>query len=215
MTESKFAELRENYARGGLLEQDALPHPFAQFHRWFEDCLRESILEANAMSLATANAQGQPSLRMVLLKDLEDQGFVFFTNYESRKARDLAVNAYAAICFHWKELERQVRAVGRVEKLDRAASEAYYHSRPRASQIGAWSSHQSAIIPNRETLEDARRHYEQKFGDGPIPMPDFWGGYRLIPTQVEFWQGRPGRLHDRLHYELQEDATWRIARLSP
>jgi pyridoxamine 5'-phosphate oxidase len=215
LANTKFAELRENYALGGLLESDAQPDPLAQFHRWFDDCLKAGILEANAMSLATADSLGAPSVRIVLLKDLEPAGFVFFTNYESRKARELEENSRAALCFHWKELERQVRAAGVVHKLDREASAEYFRVRPRASQIGAWSSRQSSRIASRETLEEARRHYEQEFAGRDVPMPEFWGGYRLEPHEIEFWQGRPGRLHDRLMYVRNSEGDWKCERLAP
>ena len=215
MDSKKFAELRENYKYSGLLEDAALDNPIAQFHLWFDEALAANILEANAMSLATASPAAVPSVRIVLLKALDERGFSFFTNYESPKGRELDANPLAALCFHWKELERQVRASGTILRLSPEESATYFAMRPRISQIGAWASAQSSPIPNRETLEAARRQFEQDFDGQPIPMPPFWGGYILRPTQIEFWQGRPGRLHDRLVYHRLNDNTWRIQRLSP
>lgn len=215
MPDPRFAELRENYTKGGLLETDLAPDPFTQFHRWFEEALAAQIQEANAMTIATVDAAGHPDARIVLLKSLDDRGFVFFTNYESAKASHLAAHPYAALCFHWKELERQVRARGPVAPVSREESATYFALRPRASQIGAWVSRQSSVIAGRETLDAARERYEREFGDGEIPVPPFWGGYVLRPESLEFWQGRPGRLHDRLRYHRGENQAWQIERLAP
>jgi pyridoxamine 5'-phosphate oxidase len=208
-----FAQLREDYTYGGLLEQDSSPDPIEQFHRWFTDAERAGIRDVNAMSVATANAEGLPSVRTLLLKGV-DTGFVFFTNYESRKAQDLDVNPHAALCFHWRELERQVRVSGPVERVSRMESDDYFHSRPRGSQIGAWASRQSTAVADRASIEQQYRDMAARFEEGEIPLPDYWGGYRLMPQEIEFWQGRPSRLHDRLLYTL-EDGVWRRERLAP
>jgi pyridoxamine 5'-phosphate oxidase len=215
MPDPRFAELRENYTKGGLLEADLATDPFTQFHRWFEEALAAQIQEANAMTIATVDAAGNPDARIVLLKSLDDRGFVFFTNYESAKGSHLAAKPHAALCFYWKELERQVRARGPVEPVSREESATYFALRPRASQIGAWVSRQSSVIAGRETLDAARERYEREFGDGEIPVPPFWGGYVLRPESLEFWQGRPGRLHDRLRYHRGENLAWQIERLAP
>jgi pyridoxamine 5'-phosphate oxidase len=188
--------------------------PFAQFEKWFTQAQKASVPEPNAMSLATADASGRPSARIVLLKGFDSRGFMFFTNYASRKGSELAANPRAALCFHWQLLERQVRIEGTIEKTTRQESDEYFHSRPRDAQIGAWISEQSAIIDSREALERAGSELRKRFGDGSIPLPEFWGGYRVIPDSVEFWQGRLSRLHDRLQY-LRNAAGWKLQRLSP
>lgn len=194
-------------------EQNAREDPFEQFQAWFEETQREQLIEANAMCLATADGSGRPDARMVLLKGI-DSGFVFYTNLDSAKAKDLAANPKAAVCFHWKELERQVRIRGRIESVAREMADEYFHSRPRGSQLGAWLSRQSTVVRDREELEREYREAERKFEGMEVPLPDDWGGYRLIPEEFEFWQGRRDRLHDRLRYRRQED-RWVRERLSP
>lgn len=194
-------------------EQNALDDPFEQFRVWFEETQNEKLIEANAMCLATADTSGRPDARMVLLKGV-DRGFVFYTNLESAKAGDLAVNPKAALCFHWKELERQVRIRGRVEPVERSMADEYFHSRPRGSQIGAWVSPQSQVLPNRQELELQYRDAEEMFTGREVPLPERWGGYRLIPDEIEFWQGRRDRLHDRLRYR-REGQAWVRERLAP
>ena len=197
-----------------LTENIVDPNPFTQFSHWFNELLKSDVKEPNAMVLATASAEGIPSARTVLLKKFDETGFVFYTNYESHKARDLTVNPNAEILFVWLELERQVRIRGRVEKVSSEESEEYFHSRPTNSQIGAWASKQSSVIPNREFLEEKFRETAEKYKDGKIPLPPFWGGFRLIPNEFEFWQGRESRLHDRISY-LRKGDNWEIVRLSP
>ena len=211
-----LAELRRSYALESLLESDVRPHPFEQFRYWFNEALNSSLPEPNAMTLATATAQGHPSARTVLLKGLDERGFVFYTNYESRKGEDLDENPQAALLFTWLELERQIRIEGRVEKVSAAEAEAYFVSRPRGSQIGAWASPQSRVIPDREFLEQKVVEAEASFaGKETLPLPPYWGGYRVIPTEIEFWQGRENRLHDRIVYVLQAEGNWLIERLAP
>ncbi|MCA7956619.1 pyridoxamine 5'-phosphate oxidase [Burkholderia multivorans] len=211
-----LADLRINYSRASLDEADAAPDPFAQFDRWFNEALAAKLPEPNTMTLATVGADGRPSARIVLVKGVDERGFVFFTNYESRKGRDLAAHPYAALLFYWIELERQVRIEGRVEKTSADESDRYFASRPVGSRIGAWASEQSAVIDSRATLEARETAFSERYGDDP-PRPPHWGGYRVVPDTLEFWQGRPSRLHDRLVYTRDAAAPhgWTISRLSP
>jgi pyridoxamine 5'-phosphate oxidase len=206
---------RTDYTRAGLLEASAATDPFAQFEHWFADARAAAIQEPNAMTLATVDENGQPSARIVLMKGADKQGFDFYTNYTSRKGREMAANPRAALVFFWPSLERQIRITGSVVKLSRSQSEAYFHSRPRGSQLGAWVSQQSAVIDNREELETRMSELEQQYAGTTPPLPPFWGGYRLKPQAMEFWQGRPSRLHDRLLYTRSRNGTWKRERLSP
>ena len=210
-----LADLRREYTRGGLCRADLNPSPFIQFQTWFEQALNSQLLEPSAMTLATADKEGRPSARIVLLKGADEQGFTFFTNYESRKGRELGENPHAALTLHWAELERQVCVAGQVAKTSRAESEKYFGLRPRGSQLGACVSQQSSVVPNETFLEERLAELEQEFAGRSVPTPAHWGGYRLTPTRIEFWQGRPNRLHDRFQYLKQADGTWRIDRLSP
>lgn len=208
-----IAQLRKNYTFGQLSETEVPSNPLSLFQLWFDQAVKAECPEPNSMTLATADATGNPSARIVLLKGADEAGFTFFTNYESQKGKDLAIRPQAALLFHWHELERQVRIKGIVERVSPTESDEYFQSRPAASRIGAWASPQSTEIPNREFLEEAEKRFAADFGDKP-PRPDHWGGYRLHPTEIEFWQGRPSRLHDRIHYQLDGD-HWRISRLAP
>lgn len=214
MTKTELAALRENYTKGSLDVKDVASTPIEQFQAWFDEAVASQLLEPNAFLLSTVSNENKPSTRVLLLKGL-DNGFTFYTNYLSRKGTELAENPNACITFFWVELERQVRIEGVIEKVSDENSDAYFHSRPRGSQIGAWVSNQSMIIENREVLEEREKHLIEKFGDAPIPRPPHWGGYRLIPNYIEFWQGRPSRLHDRIAYTLLENGEWKIDRLSP
>ena len=210
---NSIAELRKNYTLGQLSETQVPVNPLELFHLWFDQAVKANCPEPNSMALATADLSVNPSVRIVLLKGANDHGFTFFTNYDSQKGKELAGRPEAALLFHWHELERQVRIKGSVTKVDAAESDQYFHSRPPASRIGAWASPQSAEIPSREFLEEAEKQFLSEHGDNP-PRPAHWGGYRLNPTEIEFWQGRPSRLHDRIRYQRQ-DQTWRISRLAP
>jgi pyridoxamine 5'-phosphate oxidase len=209
-----IADLRREYARARLDEKDVSPDPFAEFARWFAEAQAAEAVEANAMVLATATPDGRPSARMVLLKGFDHQGFVFFTDYRSRKAQELEANPRAALGVHWSELERQVRIEGTVTRTSVDESEAYYRTRPLGSRLGAWVSQQSRVIASREELEAGLRKVERRFSETEVPLPPDWGGYRVSPECFEFWQGRESRLHDRIRY-LREGERWRIERLSP
>jgi pyridoxamine 5'-phosphate oxidase len=209
-----LAEMRKDYALAGLTEKDLARDPFRQFEKWFQEAEAAKIHEPNAMTLTTATRSGKPSARTVLLKGLDGRGFVFYSNYESRKGRELEANPQAALVFPWLLLERQVIVEGTVARIAREESEAYFHSRPRASQLGAWISQQSSIIPGRKLLEDAMKELETKYAGQEVPLPPHWGGWRLAPETVEFWQGRRSRLHDRLRYR-RAGQDWAIERLAP
>lgn len=209
------SDLRRDYKRGTLHRADLDPDPIRQFERWFGEAMSAGIPEPNAMSLATATASGAPSLRTVLLKSYDECGFVFYTNYESRKAREIAENPRAALLFPWVALERQVAITGKAEKVPTGESLKYFLSRPRGNQLGAWVSHQSHAVSSRQLLLAKLDEMKKKFASGEIPLPPSWGGYRLTPDAIEFWQGGEDRLHDRFLYTRQPDGSWTIDRLAP
>ncbi len=211
----ELGDLRRDYRQGQLDAADLAADPLEQFARWFDDAKTAGVDEPNAMTLATADARGRPSARIVLLKGVDDNAFVFFTDYRSRKGQELEANPAAALVFYWHPLERQVRITGRVTRLDEAASRIYYLSRPVGSRIGAWASVQSQEIADRATLEARVAEARARYPDDDIPLPPHWGGYRLVPDEIEFWQGRPDRLHDRFHYSRTSEPGWHRARLSP
>lgn len=209
-----LSALRREYQTRGLDPRDVDPSPFVQFNAWFGEVAASAVLEPNAVVLATADVDGRPSARHVLVKGIDDRGFVLYTNYESRKSAQLEANPYASIVFTWSELARQVCVDGPVERVDASESDAYFAARPRGSRIGAWASPQSSVIPGRQVLDDNVAAAEARF-DGEVPRPENWGGWRIVPTRIEFWQGRPSRLHDRVRYERAADDGWTIDRLAP
>jgi pyridoxamine 5'-phosphate oxidase len=212
---SELTGLRHEYDAHGLRRADLHSDPFKQFGAWFAAALAADIRDVNAMSLATATPDGKPSVRIVLLKSFDERGFTFFTNYDSEKGKQLEANPHASLNFFWPKLERQIRISGSVERTSREDSAAYFHSRPPGSRLGAWVSKQSEVIDSRQILDARLDQMEERFADGEIPLPPHWGGYRLKPDQIEFWQGRPNRLHDRFRYSRQVDGAWQIDRLAP
>ncbi len=211
-----IADIRTQYSLKSLLEADAHPDAMEQFRQWWNEATHAELTEVNAMTLATASADGWPDARIVLLKEFSSRGFTFFTNYESRKGQELAQNPRACLVFFWKELERQVRITGSVAKISKEESEAYFFSRPVGSQLGAWASRQSQVLPNREILAEKLNNLQSEANTGTsLGKPDYWGGYMVQPHRIEFWQGRPNRLHDRLLYSLQTAGDWKMERLSP
>lgn len=212
---AELADLREDYRLAELDESQADPDPLVQFRQWFNEALKAKLPEPNAMAVASVSASGRPSCRVLLLKALDDHGFTFFTNYDSRKGAEFAGTPFAALTFLWFTLERQVRVEGRIEKVSTAESDEYYQKRPLGSRLGAWASPQSQVISSREILIENENRYRDQYGENP-PRPEHWGGYRVVPDNIEFWQGRSSRLHDRLLYTRPElSAPWRLERLAP
>ena len=207
--------LNKQYRLSELKESDLNPDPIAQFRVWYEEALKAEFIHTNAFTLATSTPDGKPSARQLLLKDFDNNGFVFYSNSESKKGHDLSDNPFAALCFWWDKLERQVRVEGLIKMVSDIEADQYFSTRPLGSQIGAWASDQSSVIPDRKFLEDRVKKFEAKYKDKEIPRPSHWNGYRLVPESIEFWQGRDNRLHDRLRYRLQEDGKWLIERLAP
>jgi pyridoxamine 5'-phosphate oxidase len=210
-----IADLRKDYTLQDLSEKEIDLNPFIQFKFWFNQSVAAQLPEPNAMTLATCTPDGKPSARMVLLKDFDERGFVLFTNYNSQKGQEISTNPHAALVFWWAELERQVRIVGTVEKISAEQSDSYFEVRPPYSRLGAWASNQSEVIPNREFLEAQLEEFRRKYENQEVPRPPHWGGFRVIPQEIEFWQGRTSRLHDRLLYTRLDDGGWKIERLSP
>jgi len=212
---ASVADLRKDYKLQSLSEKDVKDHPINQFSTWWQEALNADIDEINAMTLATASPDGVPSARIVLLKGFDENGFVFFTNYNSYKSKDLRENPRACLVFFWKELERQVRITGLAQKTSIGESDEYFNSRPEGSRIGAWASPQSEIINSREWLEENEKKISESFLNKPLSRPSHWGGFRVQPVTIEFWQGRSNRLHDRILYTLEENGSWKIERLAP
>ncbi len=209
-----IADIRTEYRRHSLSEQDVAADPIAQFTRWFDEAVNAAVVEPNAMCLATATPDASPSARMVLLKGFDARGFVFYTDYRSRKGQELADNPRASLCFFWAELERQVRINGAVQRVSRAESDEYFQSRPLPSRVGAWTSHQSMVLIDRTALEQQLAANDARFAGGQVPLPEHWGGFRVIPEELEFWQGRESRLHDRIQFR-RDAGVWVKRRLSP
>jgi pyridoxamine 5'-phosphate oxidase len=212
--DKKYDKIRNDYRQNPLGKKDVHQNPFEQFNKWIDRAISSGIKEPTAMSLSTVGKNLQPSSRMVLLKEIKDENFIFYTNYDSRKGHQISENHYGSLLFYWTELERQIRIEGRIEKASKEISEEYYLTRSAKRRIGAWASPQSQEIPNRKYLEDKQEEFNQKFSGNPIKKPSNWGGYTLTPYTIEFWQGRPNRLHDRLEYYL-DDNDWKIRRLAP
>jgi pyridoxamine 5'-phosphate oxidase len=210
-----ISHIRKEYSLKALNEKDVAAHPIDQFSLWWDEAMQSEILEVNAMTLATTDADGMPQARTVLVKAFDKDGFVFFTNYNSAKSQQLKDNAKCCLLFFWKELERQVRINGTATKISTTESIEYFNSRPDGSKIGAWASPQSLVVAGKAWLEETYDYYKERFKHGEIPKPPHWGGFRIQPVKIEFWQGRPSRLHDRIQYTLQENGAWKIQRLAP
>lgn len=212
---ASIADIRTDYKQASLDETEVGAEPVSFFEKWFAEADAAAVNEVNAMTLATVDDQSRPHARIVLLKGVSESGFTFFTNYESAKGRNIAQNPHAALVFFWPELERQVRIEGVIEKVSEAESDDYYMNRPRGSRLGAWASPQSSVIESRKVLESNEEKFHAHFADKEIPRPEHWGGYRVLPTRIEFWQGRPSRLHDRISFEKDENGNWKKFRLAP